>query len=193
MEHQNKFFEFIEMTHNLRKVERMCHYTNTDRLENDMEHGYQLTLLCRLVMDYLKLPLDKNKVLKYALAHDIIEVYAGDTNPFDPSAVMDKEKRELASLKQLKTQFPGTDMRDYIDQYHQKSDDEAKFVYALDKFIPEYNIHLTDGKTFKQFNIDRDTLARHIRKAYIYPPLQPFADDFIERIYQHDEWFNTIT
>lgn len=42
-----KFLEFIKMTQKLRIVERTVYYPDSKRLENDLEHGYQLTLLAR--------------------------------------------------------------------------------------------------------------------------------------------------
>ena len=168
----------------------MVNYTDSERLENDMEHGYQLSLLCRLVMDELKLSLNKEKVLKYALAHDLIEVYSGDTNPFDPEAVRSKPQREHDALQRLEQEFwQTTDMFHSIYHYHDKIDDEAKFVYALDKLIPSYNIILGAGKTYKDFSIKREELIIHIHKAYVYEPLKPMADALIEELYKHDEWF----
>lgn len=105
IEHQKTFFEFITMTQQLRNIERTIFYKDSPALENDLEHGYQLTLLAWMMIDYLKLPLNKDLAIKYALAHDIIEVYAGDTNHFDPKDFHDKKERELQSLERLKQQF----------------------------------------------------------------------------------------
>lgn len=142
-------------------------------------------------MDKMHLNLSKEKVLKYALAHDLIEVYAGDTNPFDLWAVMGKDDRELQSLEKLEKQFwSDTDMFVTIHEYHEKQSDEAKFVYALDKIIVEYNIFLADGVTYRQYNIDREALVKHMRKAYIYEPLRQMTDDLIVELYRHDERFD---
>lgn len=62
-------------------------------------------MFSRLVMDYMHLPLDKERVLKYALVHDMVEVYAGDTNPWDPSGVSTKKQREHESFLRLKEEF----------------------------------------------------------------------------------------
>jgi putative hydrolase of HD superfamily len=103
---QQTFFDFITMTQQLAKVERSQHYQGAERFENDVEHGYQLTMLAWLVIDYLKLPLNKDLAIKFALAHDIIEVYAGDTLPFNnPNVIAEKEKKEADALSRLASEF----------------------------------------------------------------------------------------
>ncbi|MDR3168738.1 MAG: HD domain-containing protein [Candidatus Peribacteria bacterium] len=103
---QQTFFDFVTMTQQLAKVERSQHYQGTERFENDVEHSYQLTMLAWLIIDYLKLPLNKDLVIKLALAHDIIEVYAGDTLPFNnPNAIAEKEKKEADALSRLASEF----------------------------------------------------------------------------------------
>ncbi|MDR0608314.1 MAG: HD domain-containing protein [Candidatus Peribacteria bacterium] len=103
---QNVFFRFIAMTQQLATVERSLHYQHSERFENDGEHGYQLTMLAWLIIDYLKLPLNKDFAIKLALAHDIIEVYAGDTLPFNnPNAIAEKEQKEADALLRLESEF----------------------------------------------------------------------------------------
>ena len=101
-----------------------------------------------------------------------------------------KEEREAKALQKLEEEFWETDIRENIHSYHKRDTDEAKFVYALDKLIPEYNIYLTDGSLYKDFNISREELVKHLHKTYVYKPLQPFADAIIQEAYEHDEWFN---
>jgi hypothetical protein len=89
----------------------------------------------------------------------------------------------------LESEFWETDIWNYIHTYHKKDTEEAKFIYALDKLIPEYNIFLWDQKVYKHLHISQESLVQHMRKAYIYEPLKPFADHLIATIYQHDERF----
>ncbi len=186
----DRLSSFIAMTQKLRTVERMVFFAWSDRQENDLEHSCQLSMFAWLVMDYMKLPLDKERVLKYALVHDIVEVYAGDTNPWDPAMVQTKKDREHASFLKLKEEFgDSTDMFDTIHAYEEKADDEAKFVYALDKLIPEFNILLDNGRSYKHFHVTRDYLVTHMHKSYIYEPLRALIDAIIAELYKRDELF----
>ena len=63
--------ELMKMTHEFRTIERVIHMRNSDRLENDMEHSFQLALCGWYVITTDKLPLDVNKVIRYALLHDL--------------------------------------------------------------------------------------------------------------------------
>ena len=49
------------------------------RRENDAEHSWNLAMLAMLFEEYSTEKVDLEKVLKIALVHDLIEVYAGDT------------------------------------------------------------------------------------------------------------------
>lgn len=80
-------------------------------------------------------------------------------------------------------------MFDYLEKYESKADDESKFVYALDKLIPEFNILLDNGRAYKHFHITRDDLIIHIQKAYIYEPLRELVDTMIAELYKRDGLF----
>jgi putative hydrolases of HD superfamily len=91
--------------------------------------------------------LDIEKILKYALSHDIVELHAGDTYVFDTAAVATKEQREYDASEQLKLEWPDfPELTDYADGYAKKLDPEARFVYAIDKLLPIIMIELDDAK-----------------------------------------------
>ncbi|PSO45478.1 MAG: hypothetical protein BRC25_02215 [Parcubacteria group bacterium SW_6_46_9] len=82
MTNLNDIFAFDDMLHKLHLVKRSELARGKDRRENDWEHGYQMAMLCWYLADSSEeLNLNLKKVIAYALAHDVVEVYAGDT-PF---------------------------------------------------------------------------------------------------------------
>ena len=87
-----KLLEFAKMLNLLQAVERVIRVKDQDRWENDMEHSYHLAMLAWYIVDVQKLSLNREQVFCYALAHDLVEVYAGDPYVFsdDPALLASK-------------------------------------------------------------------------------------------------------
>lgn len=121
-----------------------------DRPENDVEHSYGLALVCWYLAPKIAPELNVEKIFKYALAHDAVEIYAGDTFVFaEADALASKSAREDAALEQLYKDWPDfTEMVDYAKGYKEKIDEEAKFVKAIDKILPLLVIELGESSEF---------------------------------------------
>lgn len=156
-----KIFGFTKMLHEFQQVKRRVLVNGEDRYENDWEHSFQTAMLAWYVVSSSdNFDLDMEKVLKYALAHDLVEVYAGDT-PFQ-EADGEKEEREEESRKRLAEEFSEfSDLHEAIHAYEEQVDSEAKFVYALDKIIPMINIYLDGGRSWRADGVDLQVLRKH--------------------------------
>ncbi len=56
--------QFVKLTHEFQKVERMVYINGEDRRENDVEHSYQLAMVAWYIIDSKKLSLDQNLIIK---------------------------------------------------------------------------------------------------------------------------------
>ena len=100
--------------------------------------------------------LNTEKILKYALIHDLPEVYAGDTPLYtsDDSYLKSKKEREINSILKIQTKFSDfLDMHMYIKKYEKLDDEESKLVYTLDKILPLMSIFLDKGHAWKTHRI----------------------------------------
>ena len=180
----------------------MTKYTTSDVYENDTEHMYQLAMICRYILEnHPEYDYDLDKVLKYALVHDMIEVYAGDTIPFsNPEAIHihntkhltkeTKQQREHDAFIRLKSEFPEiSEIRSRIEWYEQKIDKESKFVYAIDKLIPELSIIPDKGKNRQEHKLNMGELLTHKDKALIDPLATKLHAQITDIIKQHPERF----
>lgn len=112
--------------------------------ENDAEHTYELIMLVWfLALQYNnknEKNLDLNRVVMYAIVHDLVEVFAGDTHAFDVEASNTKEVREQASLLKIKQEFSFfPEMFTLIECYEEQNDEESVFVKSVDKILPPLN------------------------------------------------------
>lgn len=131
-----------------------------DRPETNTEHSYSLAMtawyLCALHPH-----LNKDKVIKYALVHDLVELYAGDEQSVGRTkqAEVAKQKREHKALLKLKKEWHDfSDMTEYIAGYENKIDNESKFVYALDKLMTVLLNMLDDGNSWKRYNFTQQDI-----------------------------------
>lgn len=140
----------MRMLHSFQRIERVVPVPGEDRYENDAEHSYFLAMSVWHAIDTFELPLDRDKAIRYALAHDLPEVHAGDTYVFSKDALAGKKERETAARKKLKEDFPTIpDMHEAMEAYERQTDPEAVFVRALDKLLPVMT-YLQDSRTLKE-------------------------------------------
>ncbi len=164
--------KFINFIHQFQEIERAMKIRGRDNPENDAEHSYQLAMVAWYAIDAYKLKLDTNLVLKYALVHDLVEVYAGDVDAFDPDPNRDaiKAAKEQAGLQQMKTDFSEfPEMTNLITQYERKEDEESKFIYALDKVVAPINIYLDGGRNWRErgigFSLEKIVTNKRLKVA----------------------------
>ncbi|PIR88472.1 MAG: hypothetical protein COU09_02245 [Candidatus Harrisonbacteria bacterium CG10_big_fil_rev_8_21_14_0_10_44_23] len=175
---------FVQMLNDFREVERVVKLKGSDRGENDSEHSYGLAMLTWYLIEGNDLKLDLNKAVRYALVHDLVEVYAGDTFIYDAdeSYIDSKHDREKEALEKLKKEFPeASGLFTWIDAYEKRADEEAKFVYALDKLHPIYNIYLSGGRSWKEKRVSWQDLWDHKRdKVKLSPEVERLFSELME-------------
>jgi putative hydrolases of HD superfamily len=149
-----KLLEFIKFSYAIREVNRKIVWLNGQN-ENDAEHQFQIALTAIYIIDSRGLKLDKYKCAAMGLVHDIVEAYAGDISVFaDKNKLAAKLKQEKQAQQKLRTDWPEMPaIHELIAEYEARQTPEAKFVYALDKLLPEINNYLNGGKAWKQQGI----------------------------------------
>jgi 5'-deoxynucleotidase YfbR-like HD superfamily hydrolase len=146
-----------------------------DRFENDAEHSFLLGTLGCAIAQQMNPSLDLGKVSQYALVHDLVEAYAGDTTIWaSPEQHASKAEREEKALKLIEERFgerfPWVDQT--IKKYELFDEPESCFVYALDKIIPYILMASVDHQPFppdKELYEEKMAVAR--KKIARYPEL----------------------
>lgn len=178
--------KFTSLMHDFRAIERVVMRRDSDLPENDVEHSFTLAMLGWFINDAYSLGMDTGKILKYALAHDLVEVYAGDTYFYhDNQAIIDsKHDREVAAAARLRTEFPEfEELHVLIDLYEKRGDREGRFVYALDKIEPILSIYVDGGRTWREKNITIDMLTSMKRpKVAVDSDIARIFEELIQKI-----------
>jgi putative hydrolase of HD superfamily len=95
-----------------------------------------------------------------ARLHDIVEVDAGDTITY--MELPNKREKELAALARLTRLLPegiGNEFRSAWIEFDANETAEAKYVSALDRFLPLYSNYLNDGYSWKNHQISADRVV----------------------------------
>jgi putative hydrolase of HD superfamily len=165
------------------KVERVPQLADTGRPENDVEHSFGLALTCWFLAPKIAPELSLEKIFAYALAHDTVEIHAGDTFIFGPAeAIASKSDREDAALEQLQHDWPDfPEMVESARGYKNKIDEEAKFVKAVDKILPVLMVNLGEKAAFWQrhkITLDMEIENKHSIEvsAIVAPYYQKLID-----------------
>ncbi len=186
-----KLLSFVKLTQNFRDVEREIVFKKSGNKENDVEHSFQLAIVAWYLVDSHKFNLDTNKIVKYALVHDLVEVYAGDTpmNSQDHDYVASKGKREREAEQRITQEFTEFgEMVACIHAYEKKEDKESKFVYALDKLLPVLSIYLDQGHSWKVGKISLDMIIKSkTDKVALSPEIKKYFDELIEILHQEKD------
>ena len=147
-----KQIEFIITIDEMKNVLRRNLVVDGSRRENDAEHSWHLAVMAMILEEYSADKVDIAKVIKIALVHDLVEVYAGDTFAYDSKGYEDKEEREreaAAKLFGMLESEQGSQIRALWDEFEEGKTAESKYANAIDRIQPLLLNYLTDGHTWK--------------------------------------------
>lgn len=166
--------EMNAIINKFRAIERSIHYRGVEGRERNGEHAFQIAFLGVVMNNRAKLGLDNEKIMWRALTHDLPEIIADDTPMFpdvfrpgdkQPSHV-DKRAREEAAFQWLKNEIGPKhpeiveSMRAYLDQ----SDEESRFISALEKLVAVMNIYQDDGRSWRLLCVPLEEADRRHRE-----------------------------
>ncbi|MBQ2842585.1 MAG: HD domain-containing protein [Clostridia bacterium] len=151
-----KQIKFAIVIDEMKNIFRRNLIIDGSRRENDAEHSWNLAMLAMLFEEYSTEKIDLEKVLKIALVHDLVEVYAGDTFAYDSKGNEDKLQREIESADKLfgiLDPAQGAEIRALWDEFEAKETPESKYANAIDRIQPLINNYMTNGHTWKEGDV----------------------------------------
>ncbi len=169
------------------KIQRVPDLADTNRPENDVEHSFGLALTCWYLQPKIAPSLNLGKILQYSLAHDIVELHAGDTFVFDKKSIASKDSREREAVTKIRNDwqdFP--ELADYAEGYMNKQDDEARFVKSVDKLLPVLMIELHEDPSlfWDKHNITLAMERENKVTIHVSEFMSPYYDKLIDWLEQ---------
>lgn len=168
-----KVIELAQLCLRFGRVNRVTYHEDGKRFETDTDHTVMLAVIAcafaeRINAEDERYPrYDVGRVAQFAIVHDLVEAYAGDTNSLiartdvgPDDATRTKEAREAAALARIRSEFAADFpwLTDTIDAYESLVSPEARFVKALDKVLPNITHLLNGGATLRQHGVDASNI-----------------------------------
>ena len=175
---------FLVEIDKMKSILRQTLLIDKSRRENDAEHSWHFAMMAMILAEYADPNVDLNHVLRMALVHDLIEVYAGDTFAYDTVGYEDKDAREQAAADKLFALLPsdqGADIRSLWEEFEAMETLDARYAAACDRLQPLLHNYLTDGHTWQ---IGGGVTAEQVKKRMAViedalPELWPFIQHVI--------------
>lgn len=168
----NNLLEFLKFTQQFNSIKRSIYAIGEDRMENDVEHSYQLAMAVWYVIENENLKLNSNLAIKYSLIHDLEEAIMGDIHIFDTKGRKEKEEKEKVAREKLVNLFPNwKEYKELSKSYKELKDEEGKLVNGMDKILPVINIYLDSGRTWQKEGRKLSEIIDNKRSTTVVHPL----------------------
>ena len=178
--------EFLKIADGMKQVFRQSMLIDGSRYENSAEHSWHFALVAMTLFEYCELDdVNLDHVLKMAIVHDLVEIYAGDTPAQDINANIGKEEREREAADKLFAFLP--DEQAYVyrslwEEFDAMETTNAVYASAVDRFQSFYQIHMSGtGSAWVKF----DATAQRVRTRMLplktaIPSLWQWVEDAID-------------
>ncbi len=160
-----KQIEFLLEADKMKNIRRRTLIADGTRQENDAEHSWHFALMAYILRDYASNEVDIDRVIRMALVHDLVEVYAGDTYAYDTEGNKSKAEREQKAADRLFGMLPGgqgEDIRALWEEFDAAQTPDACFAAAIDRLQPMINNYYTNGVSWKENNARADMVYRRM-------------------------------
>lgn len=187
--------EFFLETDRMKYVIRRTPVGNVSRKENDAEHSFSLALLAMVLEEYADDNVSIDRVIRMALVHDLIEIYAGDTYVYDQAAMETKAAREDDAARKLFGMLPREQGKEYEALWREFDAEEtpdARFAACLDHFQPLLMNYYTGGVSWLEHNVCRSQVVQRMRiiqevSPMLYELVEAMLSDAVRRGWLRDE------
>lgn len=149
---------FILEVDRLKQVARQTLIADGSRRENDAEHSWHLALMAGVLAEYAPPGVDVGRVTRMLLAHDLVEIDAGDTYCYDPAACLTQRDREARAADRIFAILPADqagELRALWEEFEARATPEARFAAALDRVQPVLLNYHTQGVAWREHDVSR--------------------------------------
>ena len=144
---------FLKEIEGMKQILRQTMLADYSRRENDAEHSWHFAVMAMILAEYADPEVNLCRVLKMALVHDLVEVYAGDTFAYDEQGNRDKEQREQQAADRIFGMLPedqGKELRSLWEEFDAMKTKDALYAACIDRLQPFINNYYTQGHTWRR-------------------------------------------
>ena len=182
LEQQMRFLVEVDK---MKSVYRRTILIDKTRRESDAEHSWHFALMAMLLAEYADPEkVDCARVIRMALVHDLIEIYAGDPFAYDVQGNQDKRQRETEAADKLFALLPedqAAEIRALWEEFDAMETPDAQYAAAIDRLQPFLNNYLTQGHTWGLGGVKSAQVYERMDPIRVaLPEVWPFVDKMIQ-------------
>ena len=152
-ERLKKQLHFILEVDKVKNIFRQTYLADGNRKENDAEHSWHLALMA---------------VLLKVLAHDLVEIDAGDTYAYDEKGAATKDARERKAADRIYGLLPedqGQWLKALWEEFEAYETPEAKFAHVLDNCQPLFLNDASNGRSWEEHQVKKSQIYKRNQKT----------------------------
>jgi len=178
--------KFLEIADGMKQIFRQTTLIDGSRYENDAEHSWHFALMAMTLIEHCVLDgVNIDRVIKMAIIHDLVEVFAGDTPANDVSANANKEVREREAADKLFALLPDEQANEYRslwEEFDAMETPDSIYASAIDRFQSFYLIHQSGtGSAWVKFKATAErTRTRMLPVKKAIPSLWQWIESAID-------------
>lgn len=158
--------QFLAEADKMKNIFRQTRLADRSRQENDAEHSWHFALMSMTLYEYCGLEgVDIDRVIKMAIVHDLVEIYAGDTFAYDVKGNESKDEREKESADKLFSLLPekqASEYRSLWEEFDRMKTPDSIYASAIDRLQSFHNIHLSRGYTWEKHGVTADKIYKRM-------------------------------
>jgi len=173
--------KFLAEADKMKSVSRQTMLSDGSREETDAEHSWHFALMALTLFEYCALPgVSVDRVVRMALVHDMVEIYAGDTFAYDARGYADKAERERKAADKLFALLPegqAVEYRRLWEEFESMETPDAEYANAIDRLQPFMNNYLTNGHTWVKHGVAMEQVYERMEPVRaVLPELWEFIE-----------------
>ena len=161
-----KQIDFLVEIDKMKTILRQTILVDKSKRENDAEHSWHFAVMAMVLFEYTdSSAVNIQRVLKMALVHDLVEIYAGDTFAYDDKGNESKAEREAAAADKIFGLLPqdqGKELHGLWREFEEIQTADSKYANAIDRLQPLINNYMTEGHTWKLGNVTSDKVYKRM-------------------------------
>lgn len=172
--------ETFKKAEKLKSVLRCAYTSDGKRKESSADHSWMLALLAMIFFDEIKINVNRLRVLKMLITHDLAEAIAGDSYPWDKKKRIGKHEREEKALREITSTLPFQSRKEIMElwqEFERMKTKESRFAHAIDKMEVILQHNVADIKTWLRGDFDLNPYWKDE-----YYNLDPFLRKFKDQV-----------
>lgn len=162
MELEAKLYMIFDMLGDMERSGPLLWCVDRKRTEDIKDHVFDLIVIVKILEKYFPPYIDCNKIIMYALVHDLEEAITGDITVFEGVSKEEKIRVNSMAMEYLIKVFNSViDFNTYMHNYEEKVDIESHILHMIDKV--EGSIPFIKYDAEKEIDIDNPNVIPELR------------------------------